>query len=463
MIRRIVILSIIVSFHFFSGCKKQEAPASSDDTADRNRPNLIVISLDTLRSDRLGCYGYDLPTSPFMNSLSKRSVLLTDVLAQNPATILSHRAIFTGLYVYLQPAGPAAPSVTMAGRLADAGYETAAFTDGGLMNARFGNNPGFQVYNDDAGGAAMVFRRGLDWLDGRLLTKAADGSGNQPDKPFFLFLHTYDVHYPYIPAVPFDNMFLPGPDPPYHLGSDHGQGYWNKLSLERDEFIWISRRYDGGIRSVDRKLQNLWAGLLDRKLADRTILIILSDHGESLGERLYVGHHEMYDVQLQVPVIIRAPKWDPFLLDGAFESIDILPTVMDILSLPNDNALPGRSVVEAVRKRVNPGPMRPRLSESWAKAFRLGTEWKFILRATEEEDELYRRDSDPEEMHNLAAENPDIAGDLRQALAGYTGGTAETVRRGRRQREMPVLLMAKDGHGDQDKLMNQLRELGYMQ
>ncbi len=250
---------------------------------------------------------------------------MTDVLAQNPATILSHRAIFTGLYVHQQSRDLHRLHSTLAGRLAQAGYATAAFTDGGLMNAKFGNNPGFGSYNDEAGGAAAVFRRGLDWID------------SNPIKPFFVFLHTYDIHYPYTPPAPFDNMFLPAGDSPYHLGADHGKGYWNKLSLERDEFVWISRRYDGGIRSTDQEVMRLLSELKDRGLMENTTVVVLSDHGESLGERQYVGHHDLYDVQLQVPLLIMAPGWNPRVVDGAFETVDILPTILDLVSVPRND------------------------------------------------------------------------------------------------------------------------------
>lgn len=444
------------------GCGNEPPGSLPGSSAAGKPPNLILISLDTLRADRLGCYGYDLPTSPFLDRISRHSVLLTDVLAQNPATVLSHRAIFTGLYVHRQDPGLAPAESTLAGRLARAGYETAAFTDGGLMHARFGNNPGFQLYNDDAGGAAAVFRRGLDWLNRRNATAGTPGD----PKPFFLFLHTYDIHYPYTPPAPFDSMFLPGPEAPYHLGSDHGHGYWNRLSLQRDEFIWISRRYDGGIRRTDRELMNLWAELSDRNILQNTVVIVVSDHGESLGERRYVGHHELYDVQLRVPAIFQHPDWKPGILDGAFETVDFLPTALDIVSLPSDNALPGRSIAGFAGRTVHPGHLRPRLSETWARAFRMGPDWKFILRATPAEDELYRPESDPEEMRNVAAEFPEKTEEFRQKVIEFTGFTAESIRKGRKQVEMPILLMADQGkaeQGGQDELMNQLKELGYMQ
>ncbi|HPQ39704.1 MAG TPA: sulfatase-like hydrolase/transferase, partial [bacterium] len=268
--RHLLLLGLLIA-----GCSGPAGEPSSTATSRESHTakpmNLVLVSLDTLRADRLGCYGCPMPISPFLDALSCRAVQAEDVLAQNPSTIRSHRAIFTGRYIYQHQPGPPAPEITLAGRLAAAGYATAAYTDGGLMHARYGNDPGFQVYNDEGGGFAPVIAGGLDWLDGR------DG-----ETPFFMFLHTYDIHYPYTPPEPFADMFLPGDDPPYHLGADHGQDYWNGLGLSRDEFIWISRRYDGGVRAADRDMMRLWMALRDRDRLDDTVVIVVSDHGESL-------------------------------------------------------------------------------------------------------------------------------------------------------------------------------------
>ncbi len=443
-----IVIFIMITMIF--GCGSPEVPTVQSPEHTHGM-NFLLICLDTLRADRLGSYGYDLPTSPFMDMLSRKSVVMPDVLVQNPSTILSHRAIFTGHYVFRQTDGPAPPDTTMAGRLADAGYATAAFTDGGLMDARFGNDPGFQLYNHDAGGTKKIFRRGLDWLDSR------------PDKPFFLFLHTYDIHYPYTPPEPFDNMFLPDGEPPYHLGDKYGQEYWNGLDLNRDEFIWLSRRYDGGIRHTDRDMMHFWMELQRRGLLENTIVVLLSDHGESLGERFFVGHREPYDVQIHIPMIMYIPGWEGRIFDGAVESIDLLPTILDLFSLSYETDFCGKSLAEKLYSNAHVSRNRPRLSETWMRAFRLGPEQKLILADTPENDELYFLNTDPEESNNVASNHPDIADELRRALIEFTGIPENKIREHSGRTKVPVMLMSVDSEPEDVLLMEQLRQLGYMQ
>lgn len=446
-----------------SGCKPQSSTASRQDVADSDTSiekasvaeaqwNLIVISLDTLRADRLGCYGYSLPTSPFLDALSKRSILASDVLAQNPSTILSHRAIFTGQYVYQQAPGRAPDHRTLAGQLALAGYRTGAFTDGGLMHSQYGNDSGFEVYNDQAGGFKPVIDRGLAWID-------------SPDtRPFFLFLHTYDIHYPYTPSAPFDDMFLPSGVPPYHLGGDYGQEHWNSLDISREEFIWISRRYDGGVRATDLQMQRLWSRLQQRELLDRTLIVVLSDHGESLGERLYVGHRQLYDVQLQVPLIYHFQAVpEGFVLGGASETIDVFPTVLEMLRITPELPVSGRSMVSAVIGRKLWPDNRPRLSESWAKTFRVDSNWKMILRPEAMQDELYWLTEDVEEDNDVSRKYPERLEGLREELMKFTGLDQQSVRSGREQRQVPVMLRQKDDPGEENSLMDQLKQLGYLE
>ncbi len=416
--------------------------------------NILMISLDTLRADRLGCYGYDLPTSPFMDILSQQSILLTDVLAQHPTTILSHRSIFTGNYVFRQALGPAPETHTLAGILTQAGYTTAAFTDGGLMSARFGNTPGFELYNDAAGGSKRVFSRGIDWID------------SNPEKPFFLFLHTYEVHYPYTPPRPYDDMFLPTGTPPYHLGKDFGANYWNSLNLERQDFIWISRRYDGGVRYVDTVMMDLWKALITRNLLTNTIIILFSDHGESLGERLFVGHRSPNEPQIHIPLIFHIPGQKHAVIDGAVESVDIAPTLLDLLSIKSDRPFCGRSLASNLLDITHLSLFRPRLSETtwniWTRAFRLGPEWKLTLRPKDRNDLLYRLTDDPEEMRNLAEEYPEALEELRLGLMQFTGLDREDIYKPSEVPKKFPISMRPDHGKKQSPEMQQLQELGYI-
>lgn len=449
-VKYLFLILIIGFFLLNSGCDRDDL-SNYQPTKQSEKPlNVLMICLDTLRADRLSCYGYDLPTSPFMDELSRHSILLTDVLVQNPSTILSHRAIFTGNYVFRQGSGPAPESQTLAGILTKAGYATAAFTDGGLMSLRFGNAPGFELYNDAAGGSKRVFGRGVDWID------------SNPGKPFFLFLHTYEVHYPYTPPQPFNDMFLPTGEPPYHLGKDFGQEYWNNLDLKRQDFIWISRRYDGGIRYVDTIMMDLWKALVTRNLLNNTIVIIHSDHGESMGERLFVGHRDPYEPQIHIPLLFHVPGWKHAVIDGAVESVDIAPTLLDLLSIKSQRSFCGQSLVSNLHNSEHLSVFRPRLSETWMRAFRLGPEWKLMLCDKDENDRLYRLTDDPEEMTSLDKEYPEIVEELRQGLVQFMGVERTRIHKLPEAPKVPVVLMPLDGENEENVEMQQLRELGYI-
>ncbi|MEJ2744476.1 MAG: sulfatase, partial [bacterium] len=153
------------------------------------RPNVILVSIDTLRADHLHCYGYERETSPFLDSLARNGIRFHDTIVQTNWTLPSHASILTSLYPAVhgvqREEDKMSPALdTMAEMLKTAGYSTAAFTDGGLMSADFGFGQGFDFYDDHSKGRQKN-KRVLHWIKGR-------------KKPFFLFYHTYDVHFPYV-------------------------------------------------------------------------------------------------------------------------------------------------------------------------------------------------------------------------------------------------------------------------
>ncbi len=335
------------------------------------RYNLLLISVDTLRADRLGCYGYARDTSPSVDGLAAEGVLFENAFSSSPKTTPSHMSIMTGLYprahnVYMWKRGPdgvyggktlSAQVPTLAEILAARGYVSAAFTGGGNVAGKIGFDRGFSVYDEsgDTPGACA-------WI--------ARNAG----KPFFLFYHTYYTHDPYLPPPPYDQRY----DPEYaggivsgaallselglRVGGAWAGGAWDKLS----ERFWktvdagdprdirhLNALYDGSIAYVDHEfIAALLASLRAAGVLDRTLIVFTSDHGEEFLEHGRFRHDSLYREVTRVPLILRLPGVLPAgkRVGQLVRSVDLLPTVLDILGLPLPSSVQGVSLLPAVRR-----------------------------------------------------------------------------------------------------------------
>ena len=374
-----------------------------------------MISLDTLRPDRLGCYGCPDPVSPFLDRISQQSMCLTDILAQVPSTIGSHRCIFLSRYLHQTANAPPEPSETLAGRLLAAGYRTAAYVDGGLMNRKYGNNPGFELYDDEAGGLAAILPKARSWL------------ANRGNAPFFLFIHTYDVHCPYEPAQPYDTIF----NDPYPVWFETrgkcGDSYYNKQPLQAPDFRHIRGLYDGGIREADSRLLEFFRDMYQMDLLACTMVVFFSDHGESLGERGYVGHNQLYDVQLRILGLFRVPDRAGYINGHPAESVDLAPTILKHLGC--HASCEGLAGIDLIAGGTDPRERRPRLSETHDKTFRVDDQWKAIIRRQADSDELYSVFDDPEDTHNMKSLHPEALSALLREYLNFTGIPEVDLRR----------------------------------
>jgi arylsulfatase A-like enzyme len=275
-----------------SGCAREARP-----------PNLVLISIDTLRPDHLGLYGYRRPTSPALDAFARQAVVFERAYSTSNWTLPAHVSMLTGLY-------PAEHGVLRLDQAIGRGVELLPEALGGLgyrsaavvstvpfLTARHGFARGWQVYDDrtayPAAGAeprrfvssALVHRRALELLD------------ELAGSPFFLFLHYFDVHAPYRPPAPYDSMFPPAPPAQRAAGSE--------LELRAARAM---SRYDGEIRHVDAWLERLFAELDRRGLADSTLVAVTADHGEEFLEHGRRYHRKnLFDATLRVPMIVRFP------------------------------------------------------------------------------------------------------------------------------------------------------------
>ena len=280
-------------------------------------PNVIFVSLDTLRADRLSLYGNPRPTSPQLDRWARaHGVVFEKAVAPSPWTLPSHASMFTGLDALRHGVNhgyPVPPSLkVMADLFRRAGYATAAVTGGAYVSAEYGFDRGFDSFyahrgwGDDEEMQAGV-DRALAWLQHR------DG------QPFLLFLHTYAIHAPYRARQPyFTNLTGTAPPSALYLPESvppaHEDGFQVRLRLvkqgrpmEPSDLAVLSGLYDSSIAYADAQLGRLFSALEARGLDRRTIVVVTSDHGEALGERGLASHAYLYDFNLLVPLVVAAP------------------------------------------------------------------------------------------------------------------------------------------------------------
>ncbi|MCK4680717.1 sulfatase [bacterium] len=273
-------------------------------------PNVIVVSIDTLRADRLGSYGYERSTSPKMDLLASEGVLFEWAVSSAPNTVPSHMSIFTSLYPTVHGFtgnGDRLPGwqLTFTEYLRERGYRTFATTDGAFMRGWFGFDQGFERYNDVKKGIASSVKLAFNWVDSGVA-----------DSPLFLFIHCYDVHSPYDPPPPYRDLFT---DPSYDGGFYPGSAELEKIrhavnrnpeaghGLSPADVEFMSARYDGGIAYTDHWIGELVDGLASRGLLENTWLFVTSDHGEEFTEHGAVLHEKLYLTVTHVPLIVRQP------------------------------------------------------------------------------------------------------------------------------------------------------------
>lgn len=302
--------------------------------------NVVLISMDTLRADHVGAYGYELrDTTPSIDRLAARSVLFENAIAQSSWTRPAHMSIFTGRYPAehgykaLKDRARLSESVpTLAGTLRDNDYMTVAFTGGVNVAAAFGFDSGFDTYRTNG----KYFRDNLEdtkyWFE------------QEMKEPFFLFWHGYDAHTPYL-TDPIDRAALDLPDNPPKRGlrsicrSDDGDSRIRRYKAE----------YDGAVHRGDRYVGKLLAYLEERGLLDRTLIVFLSDHGEEFLEHGRCFHlSTLYREVLHVPLLFAGPGIQPRrIADTIPGSVTIAPTIMDLVGI-REHALPGPSLAHFI-------------------------------------------------------------------------------------------------------------------
>lgn len=332
-----------------AGCGLRQSPPSGGFDPQPTR-GYILISIDTLRADHLGAYGYDRDTSPFLDSLAASGTLFERAVVQYPSTLTSHMSIFTGLYPQEHEVLP--PSTVLSGEIETLpeifqrhGFRTAGHTEGGFMAGGYGFARGFDEFTDTAYGSdtdvERTFRRGLDSLQSL-----------EADEPFFLFLHTYAVHDPYEPPERFRSLFWQGAVPEIADSSGEFLRRVNRgdQQVPPETLRYYEAQYDATIRYVDEVLQRFVGELEELGLVEDTTLIVTSDHGEEFGEHGKVAHTQVYPECLVVPLLVVHPQQsDGMRIADLVETVDLAPTLLELAGIEAADSISGRSLVGALR------------------------------------------------------------------------------------------------------------------
>ena len=377
------------------GCARRPGPPVAAE-----RPNVLLVTIDTLRADHVGCYGHAGASTPTLDGLAARGVRFATAVAHAPLTGPSHASVLTGLtplgHGFRDNGGFALPASvkTAAETFRGAGYRTAAFVSGFPLDRRFGFDRGFEVYDDH-------LPKGNDRRRTPYVERFADATTDAvlrwlqtpptPTAPFFLWVHYYDPHAPYEPPGDLGQRFRHAP-------------------------------YDGEIAFADAQLGRLLAALEAKGALARTLILTTADHGESLGEH-GEGTHGLfiYDATLKVPWIVAGPGVPAGRVPATVaRGIDVLPTLLDYSGLPRSPAIDGRSLRPAVEGReMSDAPsyaetLYPEREFGWAPLHALRTARLKFIGAPRPE--LYDLAADPGEKTNRAAEVASQAEELRRKL-----------------------------------------------
>lgn len=324
---------------------------------------VVLISIDTLRADHLSSYGYDRPTTPFLDSLAGQGALFEHVFAQMPNTLTSHMTALTGLYpaehgVYPPDGVLSAEIPILAEVFQRDGYRTGGVTEAGYMKGSYGFSRGFDSFSDDwrswrKSGHRVKRRRVEDTLaQGLAFLRSVP-----TDQRFFLFLHTYVVHTPYDPPPPYDTMFWKQPRPEVFAPTGPNMGRFNELGgeLPPEALDYFRALYDGEIRYADDQLREFFAKLEAMGLGRDLTVIVMSDHGEEFLEHGVLEHWQLYRETLHVPLIVVHPQLKKGLrIAEPVELVDLTPTICSLAGLPCPDDLSGRSLARELRGKGRP-------------------------------------------------------------------------------------------------------------
>ena len=427
--RAAAVLGLLGLLYVVAGRGSNSAPLPGGEP----KPSVVFITVDTLRADHLGCYGYTQIQTPNIDQLAHAGARFTQAYTPVPVTLPAHAALFTGTFPMATgmhdfsgnklPAGAA----TLAKVLRDNGYATAAFIGSAVLDSRFGLNQGFDTYFDhfefsrlDEAHLDQMERRGdlvmdeaLRWLKGN------------PRQPFLIWVHLYDPHDPYTPPEPYASRYR-------------------------------ARPYDGEIAFDDAQVGRLVAYLKQQALFDKSVIVVAGDHGEGLGEHGERTHgFFIYNSTLHVPLLMKLPGVAPRVIADEVSLVDVMPTLLQALKIPVPASVQGRSLLGQVLGRPAAGRSNlyaesylPLLHFRWSQLRSLQSRGMKYIDAPRPE--IYDTRTDPKERKNLYAARQALGHEMRDRLYGLI------------RRFTPASGAGTEKELTDPALLERLRSLGYV-
>lgn len=401
--------------------------------AGKPGPNVVVITIDTLRADHLACYGYHRIKTPAIDQLARTGVRFANAFTAVPITLPSHTVLMTGQYPMATGIHDfsgnklAAGTMTLARVLQGHGYSTAAFIGSAALDSRFGLNQGFDTYYDhfNLGHSREIHLDEIERRGDQVVDLALKWLESHQRKPFFLWVHLYDPHAPYDPPQPYARLYRGHP-------------------------------YDGEIAFADAQVGRLFDYLKQQHLYEHSLIVLASDHGESLGEHGEKTHgFFVYNATLHVALIVRIPGDPPRVVRQGVSLVDVMPTVLQSLEIPRPSSVQGQSLLSLMLGHQS-GRDSGQYAENYAPLIHfgwnrlLGLEWRGMKYIETTRPELYDLKTDPHELHNLFSTHQALAHEMNERLQDlirrYTPVTETSA--AARQSTDPALLAS-------------LRSLGY--
>jgi arylsulfatase A-like enzyme/Flp pilus assembly protein TadD len=398
------------------------------------KPNVVVITLDTVRADHLGCYGYKPIQTPNVDTLAGAAARFSHAYTTVPITLPAHASLFTGSFPMATGVHDFASNtlpdsaLTLAEILREKGYVTGAFLGAPVLDSRYGLNQGFDTYFDhfdfssmDEGRNDEIKRPGNVVID-----EALGWLRKTSHKPFFLWVHLYDAHNPYAPPEPYATRYK-------------------------------TRPYDGEIAFADAQIGRLLASLRRSATFENSVVVLASDHGEGLGDHGEQKHgFFIYDSTVHVPLIVKVPGAAPRTIADDVSLVDVMPTVLQALRIPIPSSVQGRSLLNGILGRPDPEASNvysetylPLLHFSWSQLRGLRRKGLKYIEAPRAE--LYDVAADPHESKNLVTARPAVAQVMRDQFLTMVN------------RYTPASGIAEGGKALTDPaLLSRLHALGYV-
>lgn len=433
-----VALAVVVAAGL-TGCGNPVDPRSG------SRPNVLLISVDTLRADHLGAWGYDRPTSPHLDALAAEGVRFSHAFAQVSWTLPSHMSLMTSTHPISHGVEHADLSLsrevpTLGELLSGAGYSTHGFVSWIYLKGAYGFSRGFDSYrelipppeNQGPGSRHSI-------KAGELVDRVLAWADDPPEAPFFLFVHFFDPHIDYQPPLAHARRFEPALESveagrhetlaPFIVGLNADE----PVPLPDGLLEQVTALYDGEIHYTDAQLGRLLEGLEDRGLLDDTLIVFVSDHGEELYDHGSMEGHgwTLYDETIRVPLIVRFPdgRYAGEVIDRVVQTLDVAPLILDAVGLEAPASFAGQSPLPLLgsgRGEYRDTPVFAQLSRWQIRmALRTVTHKLIFTEAMEKNTwgrpvrggyELYDLRIDPGEQHNRFNQADPLSRELTDRL-----------------------------------------------